>query len=222
MKSNLQVTHPTQLGYMTEKTQRTYIASAISKNVLPENAYRIPQIVSLNAPHGLSKPIQFWQLFSVLGPQPILRIVEDFYERVFRDEDWFTNVFKRVGPVSHHLNTQAAMWVDVMGGGPYYHGAEYRLNFHHTHNAMRLMNNKGAARWAQLMLDTLDDCADELTNDPRIRTSINTFLAHFMSKYAEDFGFENRSFFGETNPPYPHKINFYADDRTDHNRPVKR
>lgn len=29
-----------------------------------------------------------------------------------------------------------------------------------------------------------------------------------MSKYADDFAFEKRSFFGETNPPYKRKINF--------------
>lgn len=208
MKDTVQTRHTTRLGYMTEKAQRDYITSAVSKGVLPKNAFRMPEIVSLTAPESLSKPIQFWQLFSVLGVQPIVSIVENFYERVFRDEDWFTSVFERVGPLGHHVNTQAAMWVDVMGGGPYYHGAEYRLNFHHTHNAMQLMNDKGAARWSELMLDTLEDSTDELTDDPRVRTSINTFLAHFMSKYALDFGFENRSYFGDTNPPFNPKIDF--------------
>ena len=37
---------------------------------------------------------------------------------------------------------------------------------------------------------------------------MNTFLSFFMGKYAKDFAFENRSFFGETNPPYKRKINF--------------
>lgn len=208
MKDTMQLGHPTRLGYMTEKTQRDYIASAITKGVLPKNAYRIPDIVSLTAPEGRSKPIQFWQLFSVLGVDPIVSIVENFYERVFRDEDWFTSVFERVGPLGHHVNTQAAMWIDVMGGGPYYHGAEYRLSFHHTHNAMQLMNDKGAARWSELMRDTLEDSTDELTDDPRVRVSVNTFLGHFMSKYADDFGFENRSFFGDTNPPFKHRIDF--------------
>lgn len=208
MKDFAHQSHPTRLGYMTEKIQRDYIASAITKNLLPANAYRVPEIVSLTAPDSASKPIQFWQLYSVLGQQPIIRIVENFYTRVFKDEDWFTSVFTRVGGIGHHINTQAAMWIDVMGGGPYYHGAEFRLNFHHTHNAMQLMNDKGAARWSQLMLDTLDASSDEMTNDPRVRTSINTFLAHFMTKYADDFGFENRSFFGDTNPPFKQKVNF--------------
>jgi len=38
------------------------------------------------------------------------------------------------------------MWIDVMGGGFFYQGGEYRLNFHHTHNAFELMNEKGAQR----------------------------------------------------------------------------
>ena len=95
-----------------------------------------------------------------------------------------------------------------MGGGPYYHGAEFRLNFHHTHNAMQLMNDKGADLWSKLMLDTLEASSHLTADDPRIRTSINTFLSFFMGKYANDFAFQNRSFFGETNPLYKRKINF--------------
>lgn len=193
---------------MTERAQRTYIAAAIKRGMLPADAHRIPEIISLNAPNSPGKPIQFWQLYSILGQGPIVRIVENFYERVFKDEDWFTSVFASVGGVNHHVNTQASMWIDVMGGGPYYHGADYRLNFHHTHNAIQLMNDKGAQRWTQLMRGTLDATAKEMTDDPRVRTSINTFLSHFMDKYAEDFSFANRVTFGETNPPFKQKIDF--------------
>jgi hypothetical protein len=56
------------------------------------------------------------------------------------------------------------------------------------------------------MLDTLDASEDLMTHDPRVRTSINTFLSHFMTKYADEFAFENRSFFGETNLPLKRKI----------------
>jgi len=82
------------------------------------------------------------------------------------------------------------------------------LSFHHTHNAMQLMNEKGAKRWSQLMRDTLGASSAHMTDDPRIRTSINTFLTHFMTKYAEEFVFESRSVFGETNPAIKRKINF--------------
>ena len=199
---------PTHHGYMSEKTQRDYISAAIAKDLMPDNAHRIAELVSLTAPSNQTKPIQFWQLFSVLGQEPIVRIVENFYGRVFADEEWFTSVFRRVGGIGHHINTQAAMWIDVMGGGPYYHGAEYRLSFHHTHNALQLMNDKGAARWSQLMLDTLNGSENILTNDRRVRISINTFLSHFMTKYSEEFKFENRGFFGEVNGPVKRKINF--------------
>lgn len=199
--------YPTRHGYMSEKIQRDYITSAIRNKLLPTDAHRIAQIVSLSASKDVTNPIQFWQLYSVLGQDPIVKIVENFYERVFADEEWFTSVFARVGGIGHHINTQAGMWIDVMGGGPHYHGAEFRLNFHHTHNAMQLMNNKGAERWSQLMLDALNDSA-QLMTDARVRLSINTFLAHFMSKYSQDFAFENRSYFGETNPPFKRKVNF--------------
>jgi len=199
--------YPTQHGYMSEKIQRDYITSAIKKKVLPADAHRIAPIVSLSASDDVNTPIQFWQLYSVLGQGPIVKIVENFYERVFADEEWFKSVFTRVGRISRHINTQAGMWIDVMGGGPYYHGAEYRLNFHHTHNALQLMNDKGAERWSQLMLDALNDSGQQML-DPRVRPSINTFLSHFMTKYSQDFAFKDRSFFGDTNPPFKRKINF--------------
>ena len=200
--------YPTRHGYMSEKIQLDYIASAIAKDVLPADAHRVAKIVSLNASSDVTKPVQFWQLYSLLGQDRIVSIVSDFYQRVFADEDWFTSVFARVGGIGHHINTQAAMWIDVMGGGPYYHGGEYRLNFHHTHNAIQLMNEKGAERWTKLMLDTLESSAHHMTDDPRIRPSINTFLTHFMGKYSQEFAFENRSVFGPTNPAIKRKINF--------------
>ncbi len=193
---------------MTEKIQRDYIQAAVVKELLPKEAHRMADVLSLTAPSDVSKPIQFWQLYSVLGQDPIVEIIQSFYQRVFEQADWFRSVFERVGGINHHINTQASMWIDVMGGGPYYHGAEFRLNFHHTHNAMQLMNDKGADLWSKLMLDTLEASSHLTADDPRIRTSINTFLSFFMGKYANDFAFQNRSFFGETNPLYKRKINF--------------
>ncbi len=199
---------PTRPGYMTEKIQRDYIQAAVAKQLLPTEAHRMADILSLTASSDVSKPIQFWQLYSVLGQDPILEIVQSFYQRVFEQDDWFRSVFERVGGINHHINTQASMWIDVMGGGPYYHGAEFRLNFHHTHNAMQLMNDKGAELWSQLMLEALDASPHLKAADPRVRTSINTFLSFFMGKYADAFSFENRSFFAPTNPTYRRRIDF--------------
>jgi len=95
-----------------------------------------------------------------------------------------------------------------MGGGHRYHGAEFRLNFHHTYNAMQLMNDKGAEHWVKLMRATLDDPDIDYTDDARVRPAINTFLAFFMGKYAADYKFENRYDFGETNPRLIRRLNF--------------
>ena len=73
-------------GYMTEKIQLGYISSAIEEKTLPINAHRMHEIISLLAPNSQSKPIQFWQLFSILGPDRIVRIVHRFYDLVFEDE----------------------------------------------------------------------------------------------------------------------------------------
>jgi len=197
-------------GYMTQVSRQKYITSAISRNLLPAEAHRMRNIVSLTASNDVSKPIQFWQLYSVLGQERIIRIIEGFYKRVFDDEKWFSDVFARVGGIQHHVNTQASMWIDAMGGGLIYHGGEFRLNFHHTHNAMQLMNDKGAVRWVKLMVETLDDSAIHMTSDPRVRTSLNTFLSYFFDKYAADFDFGSGLVFGETNPPLTRKVNFMS------------
>jgi truncated hemoglobin YjbI len=200
--------YPTRHGYMSEQIQRSYIQTAVAQNVLPADAHRMAQIISLTASNDITKPIQFWQLFSVLGPEPMISIVTDFYTRVFRDEDWFASAFARIGGVEHHIRTQSSMWIDVMGGGPAYHGGDFRLNFHHTHNAFQVMTDKGAALWTKLMLESLEASKAHMTDDPRVRPAINTFLSYFMGKYAQEFAFENKSVFGDTNPAVKRKINF--------------
>ena len=197
-----------QNGYMTETSMLKYISFAMKKKLLPENAHRVAQIISLSASNDIRKPIQFWQLYSVLGRARVIGIVNKFYERVYDDEKWFSSVFSRIGPINHHVNTQSAMWLDVMGGGFAYHGGEYRLNFHHKHNAYELMNSDGAERWLKLMRLTLDSSEQYMTEDPRVRRSINTFLSHFMTNYAVEFGFDTDGLFGDTNPPLRRKVNF--------------
>ena len=193
--------YETANGYMTDSIRTKYINAAIESGQMPAHAHQLSSVVSLNAPVNPAKPIQFWQLYSVLGSERIYSIVSHFYERVFVDEPWFTSVFERVASKPRHIMTQSSMWMDVMGGGPQYHGAEFRLNFHHTHNAMELMTTKGAKRWVELMNATLDDPDLDLTSDARVRTAINTFLSYFMAKYAQDFKFENQFVFREVNQP---------------------
>jgi len=199
--------YPTQEGYLTAQVRQKYIDSAIDRKLLPDNAHRMAHVVSLNAPNSPSTPIQFWQLFSVLGPERLTAVVTAFYQRVYDDEPWFRAVFERISGIDHHIRTQTSMWADAMGGGHYYHGGEYRLGFHHTHNAFELMNDKGAARWVSLMTDTLNTSAAHLTDDPRVRISVNTFLNYFMAKYAAEFNFKEEYLFGESNPPLKVRIN---------------
>ncbi len=200
--------YPTNHGYLTEKIRGQYISKAIEDRRLPDSAHRMADLLSLDASDDTTKPIQFWQLYSVLGQDRIVNIVHEFYKRVFADEDWFKRVFAQVGGIAHHVNTQASMWIDVMGGGSYYHGGEYRLSFHHTHNAMALMNDEGAARWVKLMKETLDDPIIDMTDDPRVRPAINTFLSYFMSKYAAEFKFADIYSFGDSVSVYKRSINF--------------
>ena len=197
-----------QHGYMTAQIQQKYIQSAISKKTLPENAHRMAHIISLTAPNDVRQPIQFWQLYSVLGQQRIVDIVTRFYRRVYADEHWFRSVFANIGTIERHISTQSSMWIDVMGGGHAYHGGEFRLSFHHTHNAMQLMNDRGAQRWVKLMQETLAEPDIDWTDDPRVRPALNTFLTYFLGKYAEEFDFADCSAFGELNPAVKRKINF--------------
>jgi truncated hemoglobin YjbI len=199
---------PTQSGYLTDKIRTQYIDSAIEKKLLPVAAHRLAPVLSLTASNDSAKPIQFWQLYSVLGPQRIQAIVRRFYKHVFTDEPWFTSVFSRISSEERHTLTQASMWIDVMGGGRQYHGGEFRLNFHHTHNAFELMNQRGANRWVELMVQTLNEPGVDFTDDVRVRPAINTFLEYFMGKYAAEFQFECNSAFGETNVALKRRINF--------------
>jgi truncated hemoglobin YjbI len=209
--STSQYNYPTyipQNGVMTERVRSNYIDKAIDKKLLPKQSHRLSQIISLDASNDPSNPIQFWQLYSVMGAQRIEAIVRRFYDRVFEDEDWFTSVFVRVASKERHIITQAAMWIDVMGGGRRYQGGDFRLNFHHTHNAFELMNDRGAQRWVEIMIEALNDYDIDYTADQRVRPAVNTFLSYFMSKYAEDFNFTDCSAFGETNTAFKRRLNF--------------
>ena len=61
------------------------------------------------------------------------------------------------------------------------------------------MNDRGAERWVKLMNATLDATGGHMTDDPRVRIAINTFLMHFLGKYAQEFNFGDIGAFGETN-----------------------
>lgn len=164
-----------------------------------KDAEKITQ--SLDADSNLEAPLYYWQLYSVLGYQRIEALIRSFYERVYNDtqESWFRDAFARISGVEHHIATQTAFWVDVMGGGKQYHGGDYRLNFHHSNNAAAVMNARGATRWIYHMKLALNDHRSELNElDARVIPCINDFLRTKMIKYAEEHSWKfNEADFGD-------------------------
>jgi truncated hemoglobin YjbI len=183
--------YPTSYGYTTEMFRDRFITQGIKSGKLPQEAHRIANIVNLTATADPAQPLYFWQLFSLLGSTRIDKVVRIFYQIVFADpEDWFRKSFSNISSMEHHVATQSAMWKDVMGGGKYYHGGDYRLSFHHTHNAIKVMTNEGAKRWAMHMQATLSTPGLDVTEDERALPTIVEFINFFMDKYAEEFKFQ--------------------------------
>jgi len=149
---------------------------------------------SLMASTNIEDPLYFWQLYSLIGSEPIMDLVTDFYKRVFADigNSWFRDVFVNVAPLGHHIHTQAAYWVDAFGGGRRYHGGNHRLNFHHVYNAREIMNAKGAQRWMYHMRGALMAAKDQrvFKKDPRVIPCIVDFLEAKMRTYAMNHGWQ--------------------------------
>lgn len=156
----------------------------MQKGLDDEEASRIAK--SLVADTDTTNPLYFWQLYSLIGHQPIIDIVSDFYTRVYDDtETWFRDAFARISGKDHHIATQSAYWIDAFGGGPMYHGGHYRLTFHHTHNAAQAMTAKGAKRWMYHMRGALQ-AYDFSKLDPRVLPCIVEFLRTKIQTYATE------------------------------------
>lgn len=148
---------------------------------------------SLTADPNLDAPLYYWQLYSILGTERIFDLVTTFYESVYGDyeEAWFRTAFARLSDKDHHIQTQAAYWIDAMGGGKYYHGGDYRLNFHHTHNAGDVMSARGAKRWMHHMKLAIVKHSNELCKlDRRIVPCLLDFLKVKMLKYSREHGWD--------------------------------
>jgi truncated hemoglobin YjbI len=173
----------TDFGYITRKFQQMYLKT--HTDVEPSD------IACLQANPDWSKPLYFWQLYSLLGEDSINAIVSDFYNRIWNDKTeenkWFVQSFTNVVTLDRAIMTQTHMWIDVMGGGAVYHGGLMRLNFHHE-RVYQVMNDRGAKVWLRFMKETLDS-VDFGSNDPRIRPAIEVFLETAMCKYGADFDF---------------------------------
>lgn len=180
-------------GYSTEQGRREYLKSH--------------QVSDLSKAHSLyadpdqtSQPLYHWQIYSLLGRRPIIELVTNFYTRVYADDDaefqWFRQTFTNLGSQEHHIQAQAAYWIDTMGGGRVYHGGQYRLNIHHEMNAGRVMNAQGASRWMHHMRKVLVNYDFSKFGDARILPCIVDFLKIKMKSYAKEhmWEFEERDF----------------------------
>ena len=174
------------VGYVTAKTQWEY-ANTIDKSL---SKVDVTNEYNLQASLDPNDPLYIWQLYSLIGSQPIYDIVSKFYHRVYADDEapWFRDAFTKIAPLQHHINVQVAYWIDAMGGGKYYPGGNGRLNFHHYHNANDVMTADGAKRWMYHMRATLEN--DIKFADPRVKPCIIDFLRIKMMSYAKTFGWK--------------------------------
>jgi len=170
-------------GNLTEKIIKEFILNFYHKQTL-ENK----EITSLIASNDPTKPLYFWQLYSILGEKYIEDLIRLFYTKLFKDtkNKWFTDEFIEIGSIEYHVRGQKKFWLDIMGGGEYYTGGEKKL--HNYHKLVKnIMTNEGARVWLKHMNDALDEMI--YNDDVRVRKCIDVFLNYFMTKYAIEFDF---------------------------------
>jgi truncated hemoglobin YjbI len=194
-----------KFGSMTRSVQEAYIALEIECGRMPADSLRIEKIVSLEASDDPDDPLYFWQLYSILGKRPVRKIVQNFYTRVFRDQDDddFRATFEKSSEIEYHVLLQTFMYLDCFGGGRYYAGEQARIDMHHNTAARNIMTQQGADKWTRYMRASLDDETEALDQiDPRVRPALNSFLKYFMNKYAGIFGFDSSDLhFGDATIP---------------------
>lgn len=172
----------TRKGYTTVATRQEYLKAR------PELTDVIEE--SLDAELDTSKPLYFWQIYSIWGKHPIVDICAAFYDSIYDDDEddnaEFRNVFDKLAPKRHHVNTQVAFWVDAMGGGKTYTGGTHRLVYHHKNKAgTRVMNASGAKQWMRHMKVAIRKNHHHFQTDPRILPCVMDFLETKMRTYAE-------------------------------------
>ena len=176
-------------GFLTQIIKNEYIKYLIEKKELIDTCVD-KNVLSLHASDNTSSTLYFWQLYSILGEKPILELITNFYTRVFNDNEkpWFRDFFKELGTLEYHIKGQTNFWLDTMGAGKYYKGAEKRLKFKHE-LAREIMTTKAANRWLHHMVLALKDTYDRLSQDPRIIPCLEKFLSFFMNRYSLEFDF---------------------------------
>ena len=180
------------LGNLTSKFRKEYIDEQIKLNLLPKNSFENEQIMSLVASTDIIDKVYFWQLYSIIGQDPLHILIKTFYENIFNDDssriEWFKNGFSEIGDVNYHVKGQKNFWLDVMGGGKLYIGGESKLSFKHR-MVQDMMNTKGAELWMNYMKITLHEVKFHFMHDSRIIPCIDSFLNFFMKKYSFEFDY---------------------------------
>ncbi|KAL3936659.1 MAG: hypothetical protein SGBAC_008071 [Bacillariaceae sp.] len=172
-------------GYTTISTQQEFLNAV-------DNPSEID--LSLSADMDQTKPLYFWQLYSIWGQEPILDICEAFYKSIYsvseeKGDDIgdleLKQVFDKLDTMQHHINVQAAYWIDAMGGGKLYHGGDFRLTFHHKNRAgPRVMTADGAQRWMRHMRAAIRQNRKHFQQDHRLLPCVVSFLETKMKSYA--------------------------------------
>lgn len=107
--------YPTCFGYFTQHGIKIWIAAH------PKEYQANKQVVTqLEYDADPSKPLYFWQLFSLLGYDRIRGAISVFYNSIFKDKNakkrWFRRSFSKIGSLEHHIKTQTQFWCDAFGG----------------------------------------------------------------------------------------------------------
>tara|TARA_B100001175_G_C19474320_1_gene623431 strand:- start:708 stop:1379 length:672 start_codon:yes stop_codon:yes gene_type:complete len=148
------------------------------------------EITGLYASKDLSKTLYFWQIYSIIGPEPIRKLITIFYTSIFESTTdlWFKEEFEDLGPLKHHIDRQSEFWLDIMGGGPLYKANMKKLHLKHK-LVENIMTEKGAKLWMHHMINSINTIKEELSVDRRIIPCLIDFLNFFMIKYAHEFDF---------------------------------
>ena len=180
----------TSNGFSTVETRKEYLEiKKLNESAVPD---------SLDGDLDTTKPLYYWQLYSIIGEDPIFDICTDFYNSVFADEDnpWFRRVFEKANPKKRHIYAQVGYWLDTMGAGQNYPGGSGRLSLHHYKNADQIMNAKGAKHWMYHMKIALKKNHHHFQRDPRVLPCLVDFLETKMKSYADlhDWEFDDSDF----------------------------
>ena len=64
--------------------------------------------MSLVASKNKTDKVYFWQLYSIIGQDPLHMLIKTFYENIFDDDKhpWFKNEFAEIGDVDYHIKGQ--------------------------------------------------------------------------------------------------------------------